>query len=140
MARPTFDRNPKTMLAQARLGISRALFRGIVELIWDAANESGNPIFSCPEAVEAVTEWGGEPGRLVAILTEKGSNFLDVRDDGQLEIHDYWDHAPRYVKNRLYQENHRKKTKELVNDSKQTSADSQRDVSNRKHSPSTQHP
>jgi len=107
MARPTFERHPKTVLARARLGVSRALFRGIMEILWDAANESGQPKFSCPEAVEAVAEWTGEPGKLVAVLTQHGSNFLDKNDDGSVSIHDFWEHCPAYVRKRFQREQQR---------------------------------
>jgi hypothetical protein len=111
MARPTLDRNPKFKGLWRRLSISRPLARGHLEFLWDSANEYGNPVFADAEEVEDAAEWGGDPGVLCAVLgprSEGGVGFLDRRDDGRLEIHDFWDHCPEYVRRRSEREAERR--------------------------------
>jgi endogenous inhibitor of DNA gyrase (YacG/DUF329 family) len=94
-----------------RLGVCKAQVRGHLEMLWDAAHESGNPVFECSEAVEAVVDWPGEAGSFVTLASQQGSNFLDLREDGRYEIHDYWHHAPKYVASRHAAEAERRKQK-----------------------------
>ena len=74
----------------------------VVDSVLAAAN---GPVMSA-EDVEAICEWTSitEEGVLFAALTDTGggsyTNFLDLRPDGKVEIHDYWDHAPDCVKSR----------------------------------------
>lgn len=111
MARPTLNNSPKFALLARRLKLPRVYVRGHLEYLWDAANESGDPVFASAEAVEAVVDWQGEPGAFVAAATHKGTNFLDALDDGRFMIHDYWHHAPAYVTNRHAAEMERRKGK-----------------------------
>ena len=46
--------------------------------------------------------WDGERGELVGHLIDVG--FLDLDEAGVVTIHDYWDHAPDYVKKRRIRE------------------------------------
>lgn len=105
MARPTLDRHPKFRHMMRALNISRPLARGYLELMWDAANESGNPTFKSAEQLAATIDYDGEPCQLTTSLIEIG--FLDLTLDGSYEIHDYWHHAPEYVKGRLRKEKER---------------------------------
>lgn len=108
MARPTLDRNPKFKLLMKRLALPRPYVRGILECLWDACHESGVPIFRSGEHVEAVCDWAGDPNSLAGPLVEVG--FLDAMENGELQVHDYWDHAPDYVKSRRRQEEKRKES------------------------------
>lgn len=114
MARPTLFSNRKFLKLAARLG-SRALALGHLELLWHAANESGNPIIGDAGALELVAYWQGEQGELVAALMESGSNggpgFVQLRADGRYEIHDYWHHAPEYAADRRGREDERQRPK-----------------------------
>lgn len=108
MARPTLFSHRK-YLRLARALKSEALALGHLEFVWHAANESGEPIVGSKEDVEAVARWSGEPGELADLLVKCG--FLDVRDDGRLEIHDYWHHCPEYARSRRGREDERKTEK-----------------------------
>ncbi len=105
MARPTLDRNPKYLALIKRLGVARSMVRGSLEHLWDSCHESGNPILR-PHHVEPTADWPGDPGAFLAALIEEG--FLDKREDGTVEVHDYWDHAPDYVRKRKHREDARK--------------------------------
>lgn len=118
MARPCLDRNVKFKLLVRRLALPRPYVRGLLETMWDVAHECGNPVLGTPEDVEIAAEWPGEPGAFFAALRTVG--LVDELPDGRWEIHDYWDHAPKYVKDRLYQEAKRKRTKLLINQLQQS--------------------
>jgi len=105
MARPTLKTNRKyqaLLRRLARLGIGHATVRGLLEELWDSAHECGDPVFPNAEQVEAAAKWEGEPGTLTTELSELG--FLDFLENGKLQIHDYWDHAPDYVRKRAARE------------------------------------
>lgn len=100
MARPTLDRNVKFKSLCRKLALPKPYVRGLLETMWDCAHECGNPILGTAEDVEAAAEWPGEPGIFaVAVI-----GFVDPLPDGRFEIHDYWDHAPDYVKKRRQRE------------------------------------
>src|SRR5579862_7075936 len=102
MARPTLDRCVKYKALIRRLKIPKPYVRGLLETLWDVANECGNPVLGNQEEVEAAAEWPEEPGKFFAALRD--GRWIDKLDDGRWEIHDYWDHAPEYVKGRLRKE------------------------------------
>lgn len=105
MARPTLNNNPKyraLIRRMERQGIWQATVRGLLEELWDSAHESGNPTFPNIEQVEAAAKWQGEPGKFAAELIDL--KFLDFLENGNLEIHDYWCHAPDYVVKRAARE------------------------------------
>ena len=112
MARPTLFNNPKFVLAQRRLKECEAHLLGHLEFMWAAANESGEPIFANADLVEAAARWDGEEGKFAQVLSQAGSNFLDLRSNGSYEIHDYWHHVPDYVKSRRRMEEKRKSSSE----------------------------
>lgn len=105
MARPTLDRHPKFRYMMRLLNIPRPLARGYLELMWDAANESGNPVFENAEFLAAAVDYDGDPCKLCTCLVE--CNLLDVTVDGKYAIHDYWDHCPEYALNRAKRESER---------------------------------
>jgi hypothetical protein len=111
MARPTLPQNRKFLKLARRLG-SRALARGHLELLWDAANETGNAVLGDVDDVEILGDWQGDKGELVTALMECGSaggpGFIIEESEGIYRIHDYWDHAPRYVRRRRQREDERK--------------------------------
>jgi hypothetical protein len=101
--------NVKFKLLCRKLGLPRPYVRGLLEVLWDVAHESGNPVLGDDDAVEAAAEWPGERGVLFAALRE--CRLIDQREDGAWEIHDYWHHAPDYVKGRTEREAERQKDK-----------------------------
>lgn len=107
MARPSLERNVKFKTLVQALGLPKPYVRGLLETLWDVANECGNPVLGSPRQVEAAAEWPGPSGKLFAALRDL--RLIDKRHDGSWEIHDYWDHAPEYVLGRSRREAERKK-------------------------------
>lgn len=112
MPRPTFFNSPKFALAQRRLKEPDAHLLGHLEFMWAAANECGEPVFRSAEQVEAAARWDGEEGLFALTLSKDGSNFLDAKDDGTYEIHDFWHHCPDYVRKRRSREQERQLSKD----------------------------
>lgn len=78
---------------------STAYTAGHLELIWVHAHQT-QPTIKAAE-VEHIADWHGETGKLFDALIECG--WLDVVNDETVQVHDYADHAPSYVKKRDYQ-------------------------------------
>lgn len=113
MARPSLERNVKFKALVRALRIPKPYVRGLLETLWDVANECGNPVLGDASDVEAAAEWPGKRGVFFAALRD--CRLIDkIHDhDGQQSgekwvIHDYWDHAPEYVKGRMRKERQRK--------------------------------
>jgi len=104
VARPTLFQHRKFLLLCRKLGDEAAAL-GYLEFIWAAGNESGDPHFPSEESLEATARWRGEDGKLAALLI---GQFVDRLPDGTLEIHDFWDHCPDYVRKRLTRETERR--------------------------------
>lgn len=106
MARQTLYGHRKFLRLARALG-SKALAVGSLELIWSHAYESGDDRIGDAEDLEMIADWNGEAGALAsALLTAGGassSGFVEDRQ-GVLFVHDLWDHAPRYVKDRAERE------------------------------------
>jgi hypothetical protein len=105
MARPSLERNVKFKSLVQRLRLPKPYVRGLLETMWDVAHECGNPILGTAEDVEYAAEWPGKKGTFFEAI--KGT-FVDPLRDGRWMLHDYWHHAPEYVKNRRRMEEKRK--------------------------------
>ena len=109
MGRPGLGVNPKFRRLSMVLG-SRATARGSLELLWETGYESGNDEIGDVVDVELACDWHGEPGTLCDALLECGGNdkkgFLEPIPEkpGRFRIHDLFDHAPRYVNDRVKRE------------------------------------
>jgi hypothetical protein len=101
MARQTLDRAVKFKRLVLELDLPKPYVRGLLETLWDVAHECGDPVIGTTDDVEAAAEWPGDPGQFVAALARLG--WID-EVDGAWEIHDYWDHAPDYVRKRRQRE------------------------------------
>lgn len=100
MARPGLTRHRKFLrLAQVLQG--RALAFGALGLIWEVAYENGDPLVGDELSVEAAADWRGQPGHLCRALVECG--FLSATEAGYV-VHDFWTHAPAYVRKRRKRE------------------------------------
>jgi hypothetical protein len=106
------------------LNLPRPYVRGLLETLWESAHETGDPVIGAVEDVEAAAEWTGEPGVLaealirLRFLDSVETDVTDVTDgDGhpsrpsRWELHDYFDHAPDYAKDRGQREQERRKAK-----------------------------
>lgn len=93
-----------------RLGIAKPFVRGLLETVWDVAHECGNPKLGTPEDVEIAAEWPRRKpfhaGKLFEALRD--GNWIEEYMPGTWRIHDYWDHAPDYVRDRKRKEDSRK--------------------------------
>ena len=114
MARPSLQNNVKFKALVRRLQLPRPYVRGLLDTMWDVANESGNPTLGSGEDVESAAEWPGTPGTFFSACRD--IHLVDELPDGRWVIHDYWDHAPKYVKNRAYMESRRKGSYRPKND------------------------
>lgn len=103
MARQTLRGHRKMARLAQRIG-DVAAARGHLELLWEVAHASGNPVVGDAHDVEVAACWRGAPGELVAALIEAGGagrpGFLDAIDGGLYQVHDFWQHCPDFVKRR----------------------------------------
>lgn len=105
MARPGLSKHPKFRRLAVMLG-SKNVARGALEHLWEVSYENGDAFIGDALDVELAAEWDGEAGKLATALV--ACRFLDVLDDGQFQVHDLWDHAPEYVRNRAKREDKRR--------------------------------
>lgn len=110
--RPTLLTHPKFRRLCAVLGAPQPHVVGYLELLWNTAYESGDPVIGDSIDVELACGWQGDTGVLTdALLTCGGDDragFIDQLDGGAYEVHDLWHHAPEYVKKRAARENARR--------------------------------
>lgn len=118
MARPTLGTHPKFFRLAALVG-GRAVARGALELIWEAAYASGDPFIGDAATVESLADWRGDQGALAEALVVVG--FLDVEDGGHF-VHDLEDHAPSYVLKRWEKESERQAKGETLRSIRQAAA------------------
>lgn len=94
--------HPKTMDLAARLNVEMPTAIGYLELLWAFTGKKspqGN-IGKWPDgAIARACYWMGPPQVFIQALTESG--FLDADDDFRLIVHDWHEHAPRWVKSKL---------------------------------------
>lgn len=101
MARPTLMRHRKFIRLSVALG-SEYIARGVLEILWDGAYESGDERVGSADEIEARVRWQGERGVLASALVSSG--FVDLIGDDEHAIHDLWHHAPDYVTKRRQRE------------------------------------
>ena len=99
----------KTVDLQRILGLSKFEAVGILECIWHfaAVNACDGGIGRHSNGLIAYwIGYLGDADKLIAGLVEAG--FLDVCDESRLQVHDWFDHAPKYIKDRCRQRKARK--------------------------------
>jgi hypothetical protein len=81
---------------------------GLLESLWlltiSSADEGDVGRFSNEEIADAI-EWDGDADALIDALITAG--WLDRDDERRLVVHDWLDHCPKYIKDRLRQRRHR---------------------------------
>ena len=102
MARPTLDSSVKYKLLISNLGLPRPYVRGSLETLWDVCHATGDPILGTEKAVEASAEWPGDEGVFFEALRD--GVWIEQAEDGRWMVHDYWQHCPDYVLDRLRKE------------------------------------
>lgn len=90
-------------------GFGQHVAIGVLEMLWACAYECGDDELGTPQNVEELAGWTGAPGVLFAALRDAGLphvGFIEPSPDGSecWRIHDLYDHAPRYVKERMERE------------------------------------
>jgi hypothetical protein len=109
MARPDLLLHPKFRRLAFVLQEPEPHCLGYLEMMWHVGYASGNPVLGDAVDVELSAKYPGTKGKLAAALLECG--FLDRLDGDRFAIHDLYDHAPEYVKNRAKKEEERRKEK-----------------------------
>lgn len=87
---------------QRRLGVSRLVTVGTLELLWLATQKNapqGDIGRFSDEELAVECEWEGDPSALVNALVECG--WLDRCREHRLVVHDWEEHAPGWVKRQL---------------------------------------
>ncbi len=104
MALPGFKTNRKFKRLVAMLGMIEAHVLGHVQMLWDSCYDKADDYIGDSLDVEIASGWIGDPGAFVKALLEcggnSGSGLIEQGDDGGYIVHDFWEHAPRYVRDR----------------------------------------
>lgn len=108
MAKSSLIGDQKFQLLVHTLGMPKAHVLGHLELMWQTAYSSFSPILRTRAAIEITAGWEGTQGVFADAVLDPAHNFVDARDDGQFEIHDFWEHAPDFVKKRYMRQLERK--------------------------------
>lgn len=113
MARPTLRGHRKFKRLMRILNLPEPYVLGLLQMIWDAAYESGDDVLGDSLDVESVAGWPGERGVLTQALLDAGgeqAGFIEaaIGRPGAFQVHDLWEHAPRYVQRRAEREAQRK--------------------------------
>lgn len=94
--------HPKTLNLAAQLGVELPTAIGHLELLWAFTGKhavSGN-IGKWPDgSIARACYWMGRPELFIQALRESG--FIDAHDTHRFTIHDWREHAPRWVKSKL---------------------------------------
>jgi len=94
--------HPKTLDLAARLNVELPTAIGYLELLWAFTGKKapqGN-IGKWPDgAIARACYWMGRPEQFTQALQESG--FLDADSTHRLTVHDWHEHAPRWVKSKL---------------------------------------
>lgn len=84
---------------QRRLGTSRVVTAGTLELLWIATQKNamrGDIGRFTNEEIAIECDWDGDPDELVTALVDTG--WLDESDEHRLVVHDWLEHCPKYLK------------------------------------------
>lgn len=98
--------HPKTLDLSARLNVSLPTTIGHLEIFWAfvAKKSPQGDIGKWPNgAISRACFWDGDPNVFVQALIEAG--FVDTHTDHRLIVHDWKDHAPRWVMSKLSRAN-----------------------------------
>lgn len=98
--------HPKTYDLAARLGVSRPTALGHLELLWAFTGKhapQGDIGKWADGAIARACDWMGDPEVFLQSLLQ--SRFIDADPTHRYLIHDWPDHAPRWVKAKLKQLN-----------------------------------
>ncbi len=92
----------KTKRLKHRLKVPLWQAAGLLETLWQLATEcadEGDVGRYSDEEIAGYFEWEGEESELIDALVDSG--WLERDDECRLRIHDWEEHAPNYIKDRL---------------------------------------
>lgn len=116
--------HPKFCRLMRRLSLSKFSTVGVLESLWMMAaqfTDDGDLTRFDAEDIAAYIDWPDEPQRLIDALVECG--WLD-QSDHQLMVHDFADHAPHFVSERLRKREQRAAKRAKTTDCPRTVPDS----------------
>jgi len=94
--------HPKVRRLKRQLQIPLYQAAGVLETLWHLTAEYADDgiigRFSNEEIADFL-EWDGDADAMIAALVAAG--FLDEAEEGRLAVHDWADHAPKYIFDRL---------------------------------------
>lgn len=94
--------HPKTLDLSARLNVSLPTVIGHLELLWAFTSKKASQgnIGKWPDgAIARACYWEGDPSLFVNAIIEAG--FADTHPEQRVIIHDWKDHAPRWIMSKL---------------------------------------
>ncbi|MEP1642640.1 hypothetical protein, partial [Rhodopirellula bahusiensis] len=109
--------HPKFRALMRMLCVPQYAAVGILESVWMLASQfadDGDLTRFTAEEIADYVAWGGDAEKLLSVLIE--CRWLD-NDDGRVVIHDWQDHCPRYVSDRISKRQRRAQVSENVGDS-----------------------
>lgn len=93
----------RRLVAQLRIPEAHAL--GHLQMMWETSWDHLSPALGDATDVELAAGWVGDHGALAAALVACGGDqepgFLEADERGRFEIHDWLEHAPRWVKEKI---------------------------------------
>ncbi len=123
-------RHPKLKKLARLLSISQPNAVGLLHFLWwwalDFAQDGNLSKYEAGDIADAVF-WQGNPQNLIDALVE--SEFLDIAENGDLHIHDWFDYAGRLIEKRVA--NRERMRKARAKDKNEGSAHVQRTISAR---------
>lgn len=105
MGRPGLHNHPKFRRLVDILKCPVPHVRGYLECLWEVAYECGNDYLGDARDVELAAQWPGEDGQFCSAAVV--AKLLDKKRDG-FYVHNLFENAPNYVKNRMVREAARK--------------------------------
>ncbi len=107
----------KTLKLKHRLQIPKWQAVGILETLFNFAAvnaDDGNIGRYTNDEICLYLEYFDSSDKLIEALIESG--FVDVCDENRLSIHDWNEHAPKYIKDRIAKRNKRRSVSQTVGD------------------------
>lgn len=99
MAKPELRDHRKFLKLKRLLGAPTPHVLGYLDCLWHRGYQTGDPFIGDALDVEAAAEYPGEPGTFAEACFQSG--FLDRDEAGGYSIHDLYQHAPKYAKQRM---------------------------------------
>lgn len=100
MAKPELRDHRKFLKLKRLLNAPTPHVIGYLDCLWHRGYQTGSPFVGDSLDVEAAAEYPGEPGTFTEAAFQSG--FIDRDESGGYTIHDLYEHAPKYAKQRMH--------------------------------------